>query len=139
MVLINWERRPSRPAAEALRRTVSGCLGRLDVGPAEVHVLITGDERIRELNRLYLGRDMATDVLSFPDGDLLPTGRRLLGEIVISIDTARRQAQTEGHGELRELQELVVHGTLHLLGWDHAADDGEMNRLELDLREALLS
>jgi probable rRNA maturation factor len=118
---------------------VAGCLDRLEAGPAEVHVLITGDERIRELNRSYLGRDVATDVLSFPDGDQLPSGRRLLGEIVISIDTARRQAAAEGHDELRELLELVIHGTLHLIGYDHAADDGEMNRIELGLRQELVT
>jgi len=102
---------------------------------------VTGDEAIRELNRDYLGKDRATDVLSFPDGDLLPTGRTLLGEIVVSLDTARRQAAEAGHSELRELAELVLHGTLHLLGYDHAddRDRGEMNRLELDLREELLS
>ena len=138
-VLFNWERRPSRPAADAVRRMVNGCVTRFGLGPAEVHVLITSDERIRDLNRSYLGIDAPTDVLSFPDGDELPTGRRLLGEIVISLDAVRRQATEAGHDELRELEELVLHGTLHLLGYDHAADDGEMNRLELDLREELLS
>ncbi|MGD8439440.1 MAG: rRNA maturation RNase YbeY [Holophagae bacterium] len=122
-----------------MRRTVNGCLDRFDLGPAEVHILITGDDRIRDLNRRYLGHDAPTDVLSFPDGDELPTGRRLLGEIVISLDAVRRQAAEEGHDELRELEELLLHGTLHLLGYDHAADDGEMNRLELDLRKELLS
>ena len=54
------------------------------------------------------------------------------------LDTARRQAEDAGFGELRELQELVLHGTLHLLGYDHSSDQGEMNRLELDLRRELL-
>jgi probable rRNA maturation factor len=100
---------------------------------------VTGDRRIRDLNRDFLGRDTATDVLSFPDGDMLPDGRRLVGQIVVSLDTARRQADVEGHSELRELQELVLHATLHLLGYDHASDRGEMNRLEIGLREELLS
>jgi probable rRNA maturation factor len=104
-----------------------------------VHVLVTDDRRIRDLNRDFLGRDTATDVLSFPDGDMLPDGRRLLGQIVVSLDTARRQAGVEGHPEIRELQELVLHATLHLLGYDHAADQGEMNRVEIGLREELLS
>lgn len=140
-VQIKWDRRPSQPTAETLRTTISEALKRLDAGPCEVYVVVTGDEAIRELNRDYLGKDRATDVLSFPDGDLLPTGRTLLGEIVVSLDTARRQAAEAGHSELRELAELVLHGTLHLLGYDHAddRDRGEMNRLELDLREELLS
>ncbi len=138
-VQFNWERRPSHPAAETLRTTIDSCLERLDCGPCEVHVLVTGDRRIRDLNRDFLGRDTATDVLSFPDGDMLPDGRRLVGQIVVSLDTARRQADVEGHSELRELQELVLHATLHLLGYDHASDRGEMNRLEIGLREELLS
>lgn len=137
-VHFNWERRPSEPAAELLRHTVIECLERLESGPAEVHVLITGDDRIRELNRDYRDTDRSTDVLSFPDGDELPSGRRLLGQIVISLETARRQAGEAGHGELRELAELVLHGTLHLLGYDHSSDQGEMNRLELRLRGELL-
>jgi probable rRNA maturation factor len=111
----------------------------LDCGPSEVHVLVTGDGRIRELNRDFLGQDRPTDVLSFPDGDVLPTGRRLLGQIVVSLDTARRQADDAGHSEMRELSELLLHGTLHLLGYDHSSDQGDMNLLEIDLREELLS
>jgi probable rRNA maturation factor len=118
---------------------VTACLSELEAGPSEVHVLVTGDDRIRQLNRDYLGKDRATDVLSFPDGDELPTGRRFLGEVVVSLDTARRQAEEGGHQELRELEELVLHGTLHLLGYDHSSDQGEMNKLELRLREELLS
>jgi probable rRNA maturation factor len=137
-VEITWNRRPSRPAAEALRRTVGGCLDRLEAGRCEVHLLLTGDETIRALNREYLGDDRPTDVLSFPDGDVLPNGRRLLGEIVVSLDTARRQAAEAGSDELQELEELVLHGTLHLLGYDHASDQGEMNSIELRLREELL-
>lgn len=138
-VHITWQRRPSQPTAETVRRVISSCLKRLDVEAAEVHVLITGDERIRELNRRYRGKDRATDVLSFPDGDELPSGLTLLGEIVISLDAARRQAQTLGHDEVREISELVLHGTLHLLGYDHARDRGKMNGLELQMREELFS
>jgi probable rRNA maturation factor len=104
----------------------------------EVHVLVTGDERIRELNRDFLGHDRPTDVLSFPDGDVLPSGRRLLGQIVVSLDTARRQAGDLGHSEMRELSELTLHGVLHLLGYDHSSDQGEMDRIELTLRGELL-
>ncbi len=134
-----WERRPRRPAADALRGVVAGALAHLGVAHATVHVLITGDERVRELNRQWRRRDAATDVLSFPDGDELPEGGRLLGEVVVSLDTARRQAESAGHGELRELAELVLHGVLHLVGYDHHRDDGEMDALELELREVLLN
>ncbi len=138
---VTWQKRPSQPAAEALRRVIRGCLsslGRVD-DLVEVHLLLTDDRRIRELNHHYLDRDRPTDVLSFPDGDRLPDGAVLLGEIVVSVETARRQAEEGGHGELRELEELVLHGTLHLLGYDHERDRGKMNRLELQLRQEVLS
>jgi probable rRNA maturation factor len=110
----------------------------LAIAESEVHVLITGDDEIRRLNGEYRALDEATDVLSFPDGTRLPTGQILLGQIVMSIDSARRQAAAAGHGELRELEELVLHGTLHLLGYDHEKDRGGMNKIELRLRKELL-
>jgi probable rRNA maturation factor len=118
---------------------ISGCLERLGEADAEVHLLLTGDRTIRELNRRYRKIDRATDVLSFPDGDQLPTGRILLGEIVISVEAAGRQGAELGHGERRELCELALHGTLHLLGYDHERDTGEMNETELRLRQELLA
>ncbi len=137
-VHIRWDRKPLQPTAEAMRRVVGLTLGSLGVSDADVSLLIAGDDCIRELNRSYRGNDRATDVLSFPDGDELPDGRRLLGEIVVSLDTARAQAERLGHSELRELEELVLHGVLHLLGHDHEHDGGEMDRLELKLRRELL-
>ena len=137
-VHFRWDRRPSRPAAEALRHVVVETLRRLDAPPSEVHVLVTGDDEIGRLNRDYRHVEGPTDVLSFPDGDRLPTGELLLGEVVISLDSARRQAAELGHDELRELEELLLHGVLHLLGHDHEADGGAMDRLELELRSELL-
>jgi len=138
-VHIRWDRRPAQPAAEALREVISGCLARLRTENAEVHLVLTGDQTIRELNQRFRDIDRATDVLSFPDGDELPSGRRFLGEIVISLDSARHQAEALGHGEVRELCELALHGTLHLLEYDHLRDHGEMNEIELKLRRELLS
>jgi len=138
-VHIRWDRRPAQPAAEALREVISGCLARLRTENAEIHLVLTGDQTIRELNQRFRDIDRATDVLSFPDGDELPSGRRFLGEIVISLDSARHQAEALGHGEVRELCELALHGTLHLLGYDHLRDQGEMNEIELKLRRGLLS
>lgn len=100
---------------------------------------MTDDETIQALNRSWRDIDAPTDVLSFPDGDRLPSGMVLLGEIVVSLDTARRQAADQGHDELRELEELVLHGTLHLLGHDHERDEGQMDAVELRLRAELLS
>jgi probable rRNA maturation factor len=138
-VLIAWERRPAAPAADRLRSLVRCVLARFDVGRAEVHIRLTGDGEIRALNSRYRSLDQPTDVLSFPDGDLLPDGRRFLGEIAVSMDAVRRQAVELRHSEGRELDELVLHGVLHLLGHDHEEDSGGMDRLELRLREELLS
>ena len=137
-VHITWEKRPSQPSADALRRVINEILARVGRPDSEVHVLITDDARIRDLNQRYRHVDRATDVLSFPDGDEMPSGLTLLGEIVISLETAKRQAAELGHGELRELAELAMHGVLHLIGYDHENDRGQMNALEIELREEVL-
>ena len=137
-VHITWEKRPSRPAADPLRRVIDVALNRVGRSADEVHVLITDDSRIRDLNRRYRDVDRVTDVLSFPDGDVLPSGLTLLGEIVISLPAAKRQADELGHDVLRELCELALHGVLHLLGYDHENDNGQMNALEIEIREEVL-
>lgn len=101
-------------------------------------LVLVGDERMRTLNRRFRGFDCATDVLSFPahNGDF-PTENEdtdYLGDIVISVDTARRQARSRGSTLPRELRVLALHGLLHLLGHDHETDDGEMRRIEYRLR-----
>ncbi len=98
-----------------------------------VTLVISGDRRIRSLNRTWRGVDTATDVLSFPAGDG-PAPVRHLGDLVISRDTAARQARTEGHSLATELRVLALHGLLHLLGYDHERDSGRMARIERRLR-----
>ena len=89
--------------------------------PGELSVVITGDEALRELNRKFLGEDHATDVLSFPSGEPSPeSGSPYFGDIAISYPRARAQAADGRHPVWAELQLLVVHGVLHLLGHDHA-------------------
>ena len=97
-VRFTWHRRPSQPSAEPLRHLVKAALDRLERGNSEVHILVTDDQQVQELNHQYRGCDAATDVLSFADGDELPSGRLLLGEIVISLD-----ASDEGEMDALEL------------------------------------
>ena len=86
-------------------------------------VVISDDEQLAELNSQYLGIDAPTDVLSFPVNEVDPdTGARYLGDVLISYPRAQAQAEAGGHAVLDELQLLVVHGVLHLLGYDHAAE-----------------
>ena len=88
---------------------------------ADMTIVLTDDAQLHELNREYLGVDAPTDVLSFPASETDPeTGAPYLGDILISIPRAMQQAQAAGHPIEAEVQLLVVHGTLHLLGHDHA-------------------
>lgn len=96
-------------------------------------VRFTSDREMRRLHRTYRGRDYPTDVLSFP-GEETPDGRHL-GDVVISVPVARRQAEAAGHPVARELRVLLLHGVLHCLGHDHETDDGTMERLEAELAE----
>ena len=96
---------------------------RLESAPldADLTIVLTDDTQLHELNLEYLGLDAPTDVLSFPAAEPDPeTGVLYLGDILISIPRATQQAQTAGHPVEAEVQLLVIHGTLHLLGYDHA-------------------
>ena len=114
----------------SVERLVTGVLEDLGVeGQCALAVCLVDDDAIRALNRTHRGLDSVTDVLSFPvDGlDPLPPGmERELGDVVISLAQARRQAGDEGVSEHEELTHLVVHGVLHLAGFDHETDGGEM-------------
>jgi probable rRNA maturation factor len=98
----------------------------------EISVLFCGDRAMRTLNRRYRGMDAPTDVLAFP-----AETSGLLGDIVISIPCASRQARRRGEPPAREIDRLLLHGFLHLSGYDHETDDGQMNALEKNLRRKL--
>jgi probable rRNA maturation factor len=113
----------------------AGCAG-------SVSVLLTNDERIRELNRDFRGKNSPTDVLSFPaaawefEADNGHTSKSA-GDIAISLETASGQAESLGHPLATEVKVLILHGALHLAGFDHETDDGEMARKEMRLRRLL--
>lgn len=107
---------------------------------AELTIVLTDDTRLRELNRDYLGIDAPTDVLSFPASETDPeTGAHYLGDILVSVARARAQAEAAGHPLESELQLLVVHGVLHLLGYDHAQaeEKARMWKTQADILEGL--
>ena len=158
-------RKPARSAAIALRahstsnripsaRTLERflCQARVAVKlRGQVSVLLTTDREIRRLNRKFRGKNKATDVLSFPTAeppkvsksravDKLRAGSgapEIAGDLAISVDTARRQAAGIGHSVSVEIKVLILHGLLHLAGYDHETDDGEMARREGSLRKRL--
>jgi len=107
---------------------------------SELTIVLTTDARLQELNWDYLGIDAPTDVLSFPASELDPeTGARYIGDILISIQRAESQATVAGHPLESEVQLLVVHGVLHLLGHDHAeaTEKARMWKAQADVLERL--
>ena len=100
----------------------------------EVSLTLCTDEYIKELNTVYRDKPKSTDVLSFPMLDFdTPETMTLLGDIVISVPTAKRQAVEYGHSELREFVFLCVHSALHLLGYDH--ETSEEDRIEMEAKQ----
>jgi probable rRNA maturation factor len=107
---------------------------------SELSIILTNDARLHELNLNYLGVDAPTDVLSFPASETDPeTGARYIGDILISTPRAQTQAEAAGHPLETEVQLLVVHGVLHLLGHDHAEtqEKARMWKAQADILERL--
>ena len=95
-------------------------------------VVLVSDDMMQEYNRRYAGKETSTDVLSFPSEQDWPMDTPYAGDVLISVETALRQTR----GDLmNELKALSLHGLLHLLGYDHHSDDGEMDRLEEELKK----
>lgn len=123
------------PAAVRTGRAVLAFLGEQDV---ELSVALVDDARMQQLNQQFRGKDRTTDVLAFSQRDGEALGETaLLGDVVISIPTARRQAQERGHSVTVEVRELLVHGILHLLGYDHEISEAEAERMFTRQREVL--
>lgn len=101
----------------------------------QVSVLLTTDTAMRRLNRQFRGKNKATDVLSFPAADYL--AGEVAGDLAISVPTARQQAASQGHALGVEIKVLMLHGLLHLAGFDHETDEGQMGRRERLLRTKL--
>lgn len=120
--------------AEAAVNSVSQARGK------EVTVAFVSDDRIKELNKTFRAKNSPTDVLSFPyeaDEYDFPENGNFLGDIIISLETAHRQAAENDLAPEIEIKQLILHGILHLCGYDHETDAGEMNSIELKLRAKL--
>lgn len=122
--------------ATSLRRSARRLLAGMALDGAELSLLLVSDAEMRRLNAEWRGKDRPTDVLAFAQregGGATPDG--LLGDVVISVDTARRQARTRRHPLGREAERLLVHGVLHLLGYDHERSAREAARMKRKERE----
>ena len=145
-VFIQSRQRAFRPV-EPLRILAQKILQRLERSEVELGLILINDRQIRVLNRKYRGKDRPTDVLAFPlslnpriikgKSQRVP---HLLGDVVISVKTARRQAREFGHDIFQEMGRLLIHGTLHLIGYDHEKlrDARRMQRIERGLAKELL-
>jgi probable rRNA maturation factor len=103
-----------------------------------VTIAFISDKKMRLLNNNFRGKDATTDVLSFPfEAEEFEADENNLGDIFISLEQAERQAKENNLDFETEIKQLILHGILHLCGFDHETDDGEMNRRELELRELL--
>jgi probable rRNA maturation factor len=127
----------SRRDVAAFTRKVLLALHRSDE-ISDASIAFVGDDDMQQLNKRFRRKNRTTDVLTFPADDSYAdprAKRRPLGDIVISVDRARQQAADEKHSLATEVRYLILHGVLHALGYDHETDDGEMNALELRVRE----
>lgn len=123
-----------------LQQKAQRILDYLGENPSELSVLLVNNRKIRSLNAKFRGKNEPTDVLSFPLEESLPTGTKLLGDVVISLQQARRQAREKGKHFSREVEWLLIHGILHLLGYDHERsrrDAKIMHSMERRIQRAL--
>lgn len=103
-----------------------------------ITIAFVSDRKMRELNKMFRNKNATTDVLSFPfEADEFEADAQILGDVVISVEQAARQAAENNLEFEVEIKQLILHGILHLCGYDHETDHGEMNTLELKLRDKL--
>ncbi|MGO9436349.1 MAG: rRNA maturation RNase YbeY [Terracidiphilus sp.] len=124
------------PSARTLFRFLSRAQSAVRLR-GRVSVLLTTDKALRRLNRQFRGLDKPTDVLSFPANALIQDQEKIAGDLAISVPTARRQSFEQGHPLATEIRVLILHGLLHLAGYDHETDSGQMARRERRLRAQL--
>jgi probable rRNA maturation factor len=126
---------PDEAQLDALTAKAVSTLGDLVKDDDHVTYVFSNDASVQTLNRDFRHKDKPTNVLSFPDGDRDPDGQRHLGDIVLALETVTREALGEGKPFDNHLIHLIIHGTLHLLGYDHLTegDAAEMESLEIAL------
>lgn len=141
-IQIQKRRKAGLPSSAALRGKLALMLGAVNEAQAELSVIFVGDQEMAELNGQWRRKNYPTDVLSFPQREpgFPSVAPSMLGDVVISVDTALRQGQAAGHGLEREVDILLAHGVAHLLGYDHELGPKEaraMKRMEKKLLAAI--
>jgi len=136
-VFFSSEEIPLPPWTQAAGSFIKFVLKKLNLKNWELSVLFCNNSYIKKLNAQYRNKDEATDVLSFPLGETGQNGRYLAGDIVISLDALQENSRYFNVTEDEELRRLLIHGILHLSGWDHETNNGKEPMLET--QEALLA
>ena len=137
-ILINNEFRQINVGAQKVKQQIGKILTSLDCNEHEISILFTGDQGIRDLNSRFRGIDCPTDVLSFPqvlEGEAEVPGALVIGDVAISLETAHSQSKMHGLSFEEELTLLLIHGILHLLGYDHEISDLEEEKMRNKTRE----
>jgi probable rRNA maturation factor len=137
-IVVNLQRKVQLDS-KSFNSFLNACLKSVDETSGKyASVAFVSDRRMKELNSLFRGKDSTTDVLSFPhEPDEFDSDTSNIGDIVISAEQALRQAEENGLDVENEIKQLILHGLLHLSGYDHETDNGEMNARELELRDKL--
>ncbi len=119
----------TKVSAQKIKSKAIRILKLLHQDRAELSLALVGNQEIQKLNRRYRKKNGPTDVLSFPSGEKLPQGETLLGDVIISIEKAESQARERGRKLEMEIETLLIHGILHLLGYDHEVSAKEARRM----------
>jgi|ADKJ01.1.fsa_nt_gi conserved hypothetical protein TIGR00043 len=122
-ILINKEVYSKEITKKFLKDITEKILSELNLNNVEISITLTDNERIREINKEWRGKDKPTDVLSFPQDETIGYKYRLLGDVIISLPYAKAQAEEIGFTLKEEVLRLMIHGILHLLGYDHETNE----------------
>lgn len=140
-VLIKNRQKKQKLETREIRKFTQGVLDFMGCGQKELSLVLASDAQIQQLNRDYLGRDKPTNVISFAmaEGEFGDIGTGLLGDVIVSVDTASRHAADSGSEPIDEIEYLITHGILHLVGYDHetGADSRKMRKKEAEIFSAL--
>jgi probable rRNA maturation factor len=136
-ILIKNQQKKEKVNLPRVRKTLRKILESLGIEDKEISVLLVDDDGIREINREYLNRDHPTNVISFSmmEGEFGELNPSILGDIIISVETARRDALKEDIPFDDEIDYLLIHGLLHLLGYDHEGSQSEAEKMKEKERE----
>jgi len=138
-VLVNNRQSSCGISLKKIQQTVKVILNALDCPDGEISILIVDDPQMEKLNRKYLNRTGPTNVIAFPmrEGEFSHLSPQLLGDVVISTDTAAKEAQNSAMSMEQRFSELLVHGILHLFGYDHETSDQDARKMEKKNQELL--